>query len=175
MARGVPQKVITESELQVPPKQSFFVYAVGLQTGDRRKKSRELARRAIMRPMTTRLLIADAFPEARLADLRALGLDVDYQPELTADTLASAAKNAAILVVRSTKVTRAALEAATALALVIRAGASCRHDRRRRGEQKRRVLVANSCPGKNSDAVVEAPRWGCSSRPTDASSTARST
>jgi D-3-phosphoglycerate dehydrogenase len=101
----------------------------------------------------TRLLIADAFPEARLADLRTLGLSVDYQPELTAETLPAAAAPATILVVRSTKVTRATLEAATSLALVIRAGAGVDTidvD----AASERGVLVAN-CPGKNSDAVAE--------------------
>ena len=71
----------------------------------------------------TRLLLADPFPAARLADLRALGLDVEYDPELTAETLPTAAKGVAILVVRSTKVTRATLDAGASLALVIRAGA----------------------------------------------------
>ena len=101
----------------------------------------------------TRLLLADAFPEARLADLRDLGLVVDYQPELKADTLPDAAEGATILVVRSTKVTRKTLEAATALALVIRAGAGVDTidvD----AASERGVLVAN-CPGKNSDAVAE--------------------
>jgi D-3-phosphoglycerate dehydrogenase len=101
----------------------------------------------------TRLLLADPFPAPRLADLRALGLDVDYQPDLTAETLVTAARGAAILVVRSTKVTRATLEAATALALVIRAGAGVDTidvD----AASERGVLVAN-CPGKNSDAVAE--------------------
>jgi len=101
----------------------------------------------------TRLLLADPFPAARLDDLRALGLEVDCQPDLTADTLVAAARGAAILVVRSTKVTRATLEAATALALVIRAGAGVDTidvD----AASERGVLVAN-CPGKNSDAVAE--------------------
>ena len=103
-----------------------------------------------------RLLLADPFPASRLADLRALGLEVDYQPELTADTLPTACSvlgNVAILVVRSTKVTRATLEAATSLALVIRAGAGVDTidvD----AASERGVLVAN-CPGKNSDAVAE--------------------
>src|SRR5580692_8369178 len=103
--------------------------------------------------MTTRLLIADAFPEARLADLRALGLEVAYQPELTAETIPGVARAATILVVRSTKGTRATLEAATSLALVIRAGAGVDTidvD----AASDRGVLVAN-CPGKNSDAVAE--------------------
>lgn len=101
----------------------------------------------------TRLLLADPFPSARLDDLRALGLEVDYQPDLSAETLPSAARGAAILVVRSTKVTRQTLEAANALALVIRAGAGVDTidvD----AASERGVLVAN-CPGKNSDAVAE--------------------
>ncbi len=102
-----------------------------------------------------RLLLADAFPAERLADLRALGLEVDYQPDLTAETLvmAAATGGVAILVVRSTKVTRATLEGAGSLALVIRAGAGVDTidvD----AASERGVLVAN-CPGKNSDAVAE--------------------
>jgi D-3-phosphoglycerate dehydrogenase len=100
-----------------------------------------------------RLLLADAFPAARLADLRALGLEVEYEPELTADALPARVSGVAILVVRSTKVTRATLEAANALALVIRAGAGVDTidvD----AASERGVLVAN-CPGKNSDAVAE--------------------
>ena len=103
-------------------------------------------------PMT-RLLLADPFPSSRLADLKALGLEVDYQPELTAETLPEAARGATVLVVRSTKVTRATLEAGAALALVIRAGAGVDNidvD----AASERGVLVAN-CPGKNSDAVAE--------------------
>ncbi len=101
----------------------------------------------------TRLLLADPFPAARLDDLRALGLEVDFQPDLSAETLPAAAAGAAILVVRSTKVTRATLDAGTALALVIRAGAGVDTidvD----AASERGVLVAN-CPGKNSDAVAE--------------------
>jgi len=101
----------------------------------------------------TRLLLADPFPAARLDDLRGFGLDVDYQPELSAETLPAAARGAAILVVRSTKVTRATLEAASGLGLVIRAGAGVDTidvD----AASERGVLVAN-CPGKNSDAVAE--------------------
>jgi D-3-phosphoglycerate dehydrogenase len=100
-----------------------------------------------------RLLLADPFPAPRLDDLRTLGLDVAYQPDLTAESLPDAVRGATILVVRSTKVTRATLDAGTSLALVIRAGAGVDTidvD----AASERGVLVAN-CPGKNSDAVAE--------------------
>jgi D-3-phosphoglycerate dehydrogenase len=101
----------------------------------------------------TRLLMADPFPAARLEDLRALGLTVDYQPNLGAETLPAAARGAAILVVRSTKVTRETLVAATALALVIRAGAGV--DTIDVGAASERGILVANCPGKNSDAVAE--------------------
>jgi D-3-phosphoglycerate dehydrogenase len=101
----------------------------------------------------TRLLLADQFPASRLADLRALGLEVDFQPDLSAETLPSAVNGVDILVVRSTKVTRATLEAATSLKLVIRAGAGVDTIDVEAATQ-RGVAVAN-CPGKNSDAVAE--------------------
>jgi D-3-phosphoglycerate dehydrogenase len=100
-----------------------------------------------------RLLIADAFPESFLSEFRSLGLDVDYRPELDEIALASAAEDAGILVVRSTKVTRATIERASSLELILRAGAGV-DTIDVVAASERGVYVAN-CPGKNSVAVAE--------------------
>jgi D-3-phosphoglycerate dehydrogenase len=99
------------------------------------------------------LLIADAFPEAARGALAALGLHVRYEPELSAEALVGALGEAEILVVRGTKVTAQAFDAARALALVVRAGAGVNTidvaSANRLG-----VYVAN-CPGQNAIAVAE--------------------
>jgi D-3-phosphoglycerate dehydrogenase len=75
------------------------------------------------------------------------------QPNLTAETLASAIRETHILVVRSTQVPAEAIAAAPQLALIVRAGAGVNTidvaEASRRG-----VYVAN-CPGKNTAAVAE--------------------
>src|SRR5690606_6473495 len=68
-----------------------------------------------------RALVADAFPPRHLDELRSLGLSVAYEPGATADELPERARDVRILVVRSTKVTRATIEAAADLGLVLRA------------------------------------------------------
>ena len=77
-----------------------------------------------------------------------------YQPDLKDAALAEAlaSTKADVLVVRSTKVTDAILEAGT-LSLVVRAGAG--YDTIDvRGASRRGIYVSN-CPGKNSVAVAE--------------------
>jgi D-3-phosphoglycerate dehydrogenase / 2-oxoglutarate reductase len=100
-----------------------------------------------------RLLIADKFPESYVAQFRALGLVVDYQPDLTAEALEASAASASILVVRSTKVTRATITRATTLELILRAGAGT-DTIDVAAASERGIYVAN-CPGKNSVAVAE--------------------
>jgi len=100
-----------------------------------------------------RLLIADKFPEAYVADFRALGLTVDYHPDATADELPRLAVDAQLLVVRSTKVTRAAIEGAAGLELIIRAGAG--YDTIDVAAASERGIYVANCPGKNSIAVAE--------------------
>jgi D-3-phosphoglycerate dehydrogenase len=100
-----------------------------------------------------RLLIADKFPEAYVQDFQSLGLEVAYEPELDAHALVAAAATAQILVVRSTKVTRAVIEASKRLELVIRAGAGF-DTIDVVAASERGIYVAN-CPGKNSVAVAE--------------------
>ena len=100
-----------------------------------------------------KLLVADAFPRERLADLRALGLEVDHRPDVSPGDLPEAAADAAILVVRSKQVSAAVLERAPALSLVVRAGAGV-NTIDVAAASRRGVYVAN-CPGQNSIAVAE--------------------
>lgn len=100
-----------------------------------------------------KVLIADKFPEAYIEKLKSNGLEVIYEAKLGENDLPEAAKEVDIIVVRSTKVNAATIEAAQNLNLVIRAGAgynnidvaTC---------NKKGVYVAN-CPGMNSVAVAE--------------------
>ena len=102
-----------------------------------------------------RVLVADEFPEGRLGELRALGLEVDYDPQCTAEHLASGVRigDATILVVRSTRVTRTAIEGAARLALIVRAGAGV--DTVDVAAASERGILVSNCPGKNSAAVAE--------------------
>jgi D-3-phosphoglycerate dehydrogenase / 2-oxoglutarate reductase len=100
------------------------------------------------------VLIADRFEQGGLDALRAAGLAVTYEPDLKEASLAGAleATGADILVVRSTKVTDAIMEAGR-LSLVLRAGAG--YDTIDvKGASRRGIYVAN-CPGKNAVAVAE--------------------
>ena len=100
-----------------------------------------------------RLLVADKFSEQHLTALRALGLDVTYQPELSAADLPANLADVAILVVRSTEVTAAAIDAGETLTLIVRAGAGV-NTIDRKAASRRGIFVAN-CPGKNAVAVAE--------------------
>jgi D-3-phosphoglycerate dehydrogenase len=101
-----------------------------------------------------RVLIADKFEQSGLDGLKAAGCDVVYQPDLKDDALASAIKETAadVLVVRSTSVNAAMLEAG-ALSLVVRAGAG--YNTIDVATASRRGIYVSNCPGKNSIAVAE--------------------
>jgi D-3-phosphoglycerate dehydrogenase len=100
-----------------------------------------------------KILVADAFPRERLVELESLGLSVDYRPDLPAKDLAAAARDAAVLVVRSKQVGPDVFEGAQALSLVVRAGAGV-NTIDVAAASRRGVYVAN-CPGQNSIAVAE--------------------
>jgi D-3-phosphoglycerate dehydrogenase len=102
---------------------------------------------------TMRALLADAFPARYLDELRALGLDVAYEPNATAEELESKARDANILVVRSTKVDRRTIEAARGLGLILRAGAG--YDTIDVAAASERGIYVANCPGKNAVAVAE--------------------
>lgn len=101
-----------------------------------------------------KVLVADKFEDVGLNGLRGLGLDVDYEPTLTGDDLATHIKKseAHILVVRSTKVTKDMMEGSH-LGVVIRAGAGY-NTIDVQSASNLGIYVAN-CPGKNSNAVAE--------------------
>jgi D-3-phosphoglycerate dehydrogenase len=100
-----------------------------------------------------RIYVADELPAGSIDELSALGVEVAYDPKCTADELPSRIGDAAIVIVRSTKVTRAAIEAARRLALIVRAGAG--YDTIDVAAASERGIYVSNCPGKNSVAVAE--------------------
>ncbi|HEX6300511.1 MAG TPA: NAD(P)-dependent oxidoreductase [Acidimicrobiia bacterium] len=100
-----------------------------------------------------RVLVADRFPERQLERIRKRGHDVRYEPDLEATSLPGAMADTEIIVVRSTEVTREAIENAQELGLIVRAGAGTNTidvDT----ASARSVYVSN-IPGKNAVAVAE--------------------
>jgi D-3-phosphoglycerate dehydrogenase len=100
-----------------------------------------------------RALIADDLPTSCIEELKASGIDVAFEPKCSAEDLPSRIGDAAILVVRSTKVSRAAIEAGKRLALIVRAGAG--FDTIDVAAASERGIFVSNCPGKNSVAVAE--------------------
>ncbi|MEM9465109.1 MAG: NAD(P)-dependent oxidoreductase [Actinomycetota bacterium] len=100
-----------------------------------------------------KVLLADALPDAAVERLEAAGDEVTRMPELDADSLPDHIAGFEVLIVRSTKVTAAALDAADSLGLIVRAGAGTNTiDTDRAAELG--VYVCN-VPGKNALAVAE--------------------
>lgn len=101
-----------------------------------------------------KVLVADKFEESGLNGLKALGCEVVYEPALAGDALAEAIRShgPSILVVRSTKVGRPAIESGS-LGVIIRAGAGV-NTIDVEAASERGIFVAN-CPGKNAIAVAE--------------------
>jgi D-3-phosphoglycerate dehydrogenase / 2-oxoglutarate reductase len=100
-----------------------------------------------------RILIADKLSDTTVQALRQLGADVAVEPNLSADDLPRHLADVNVLVVRSTKVTAAAIDAAGQLSLIIRAGAGV-NTIDVAAASSRGIYVTN-CPGKNSAAVAE--------------------
>ena len=102
-----------------------------------------------------KVLIADKFEKVGIDGLKELGCSIVSRPDLTADALPAAIKEVDphILIVRGTKVTADALQAGTALTLVIRAGAGI--DTIDVTAASSRGIFVSNCPGKNSIAVAE--------------------
>jgi len=106
-----------------------------------------------------KVLIADKFEQVGIDALKAAGCEVVSDPDLTADDLPRivADVDPHVVVVRSTKVNRAAMVGGDALSLIVRAGAG--YDTIDvEAASSLGVFVAN-CPGKNSVAVAELA-WG---------------
>jgi D-3-phosphoglycerate dehydrogenase len=101
-----------------------------------------------------KILIADKFEKSGIDGLQALGCGVVYDPDLKEAALERALREteADVLVVRSTKVTAAMLDAGT-LSLVVRAGAG--YDNIDVAAASARGIYVANCPGKNSIAVAE--------------------
>ena len=109
---------------------------------------------ALDRPNLT-MLVADELQQAGIERLKSRLSRVEVDAGLTAETLprAIAEIDPDILLVRSTKVTAAALEAATSLSLIIRAGAG--YDSIDVAAASARGVSVANCPGKNALAVAE--------------------
>lgn len=101
-----------------------------------------------------KILIADKFEQSGIDGLKAIGCEVISNPDLKDDALVAAIRDtgADVLVVRSTNVSEAALDAGK-LSLVVRAGAGF-NTIDVRAASARGIYVSN-CPGKNSVAVAE--------------------
>lgn len=101
-----------------------------------------------------RVLIADAFETSGRDGLAAIGCEVVYEPKLKDAALVEAIqqKQPDVLVVRSTQVSEAAINAGQ-LKLIVRAGAGY-NTIDVAAASKRGVYVSN-CPGKNAVAVAE--------------------
>lgn len=100
------------------------------------------------------VLVADKFEQSGIDGLAAAGCEVLFRPDLSGDALteALASTRAEVLVVRSTQVTEAMLDAG-ALALVVRAGAGV--NTIDLAAASRRGIYVSNCPGKNAVAVAE--------------------
>src|SRR4051812_34913357 len=101
-----------------------------------------------------KVLVADQFEQSGIDGLRGAGCEVLYEPALKDDALAAALaeSNAGVLVVRSTKVTEAMMDAG-ALALIVRAGAG--YNTIDVAAASARGIYVSNCPGKNATAVAE--------------------
>jgi D-3-phosphoglycerate dehydrogenase len=101
-----------------------------------------------------KILVADRFEPSGLDGLKAAGCDVLYHPDLQGDQLGEAlgATQADVLVVRSTKVTEAMLDAGR-LSLIVRAGAG--YNTIDVAAASRRGIYVSNCPGRNAVAVAE--------------------
>lgn len=99
------------------------------------------------------LLFADALPDEAVAELESRGHTCVVDAGLGAEDLVDRIAGVDVLVVRSTRVPRAVIEAGDRLALVIRAGAGT-NTIDTDAAAERGVLVAN-VPGRNSAAVAE--------------------
>lgn len=100
-----------------------------------------------------RLLVADPMDVQVFEELKILGIELIFQPDLTKDTLPRALDGVGILVVRSTEVSAEAIGAARQLNLIVRAGAGASNIDVA-AASGRGIYVAN-CPGKNAVAVAE--------------------
>ncbi len=100
-----------------------------------------------------RVLAADRLSESSLDEMRTLGVEVIYEPDLDGEELVNVLDGVNVLIVRGTVVNQAAIDAGKALNLIIRAGAGVSNIDVSTASE-RGIYVAN-CPGKNASAVAE--------------------
>lgn len=101
-----------------------------------------------------KVLIADKFEKSGQEGLAEIGCEVSFQPDLKDDALTQAITDFMpdALIVRSTKVTEAMMDAG-ALKLIVRAGAG--YNTIDVAAASNRGIYISNCPGKNSIAVAE--------------------
>jgi D-3-phosphoglycerate dehydrogenase len=101
-----------------------------------------------------KVLVADTFEQSGIDGLKAAGCEVVYEPDLADEGLAERIRSSAadVLVVRSTKVTAAMLDAGR-LSLIVRAGAG--YNTIDVAAASTRGIYVSNCPGKNAIAVAE--------------------
>src|SRR5512137_230496 len=99
-----------------------------------------------------KVLIVDKMSEKAVKALKDMGAEVVVNA-VKAEELPKVLGDTEVLIVRSTKVSAAAIEAAPALSLIVRAGAGV-NTIDVAAASKRGIYVAN-CPGQNTDAVAE--------------------
>lgn len=100
-----------------------------------------------------RVLAADRLSESSLDEMRTLGVEVIYEPDLDGEELVNCLDGVNVLIVRGTVVNKQAIDAGKALNLIIRAGAGVSNIDVSTASE-RGIYVAN-CPGKNASAVAE--------------------
>ncbi len=100
-----------------------------------------------------KILVADEFPAFAREELTGKGHTLTYNESLTGDALRDAIAGYEVLIVRSTEVTAAVLDAGDALKLVIRAGAG--YNTIDTAHAKAKGIAVCNCPGTNSVAVAE--------------------
>jgi D-3-phosphoglycerate dehydrogenase / 2-oxoglutarate reductase len=100
------------------------------------------------------VLVADQFEQSGIDGLKRAGCEVLYDAQLADETLVEALRQtrADVLVVRSTKVTAAMMDAGP-LALIVRAGAG--FNTIDVAAASARGIYVSNCPGKNAVAVAE--------------------
>ena len=101
-----------------------------------------------------RVLVADTFEKSGLAGLTTAGCEVVYEPDAKDDSLTEAIRSsgADVLIVRSTSVSAAMLDAGR-LSLIVRAGAG--YNTIDVAAASSRGIYVSNCPGKNAIAVAE--------------------
>ena len=100
-----------------------------------------------------KILLADAFPRPQLERLRGEGHECELAPTLTGQDLPGAIPGFDALVVRSTRVEAATLEAGDSLRLVVRAGAGT--NTIDKGRARELGIDVCNVPGANALAVAE--------------------